>query len=86
MICKINLFHTFLPALKKMVIVVIINKLIFKACISYKKTRIIDYKSIILIIRLLQKTYSNFCKLYDLVFINGNKYFVIIIDNNIKKI
>lgn len=72
-------------ALRKLIMIANINKLVYKVYIVSKKTGIIGYKFMTSITKLLQKIYSDLLRLYDPAFIENNCYFIIIINNNIKK-
>lgn len=82
---KTNLSNTSLLASIELIIVPNTNKLIDKTCIVNKQTQMIGHKLMIPILRLLHRAYSNLWELYDLVSIRSNYYYLVIIDDNTRK-
>lgn len=81
-----SLLKIFFAALSKLVIVTNINRLICEIYVISKKTWMIGHKLITPIIWLLQKTHSNLWGPNDPASIRGNCYFIVIIDDNTKKV
>lgn len=62
------------------------NKVVCKAYIVSKQTLMIGHKPMTPILRLLQKAHLNLWRPYDLASMRDNCYFIIIINNNTRKI
>lgn len=81
-----SLLNMFLATLLKIIIVANTNKLICKVYIVNKQTQMMGHKPMTPTIKPLQKAYSNLQGLYDPASIRGNYYFIVIINNNTKKV
>ena len=62
------------------------NRPVCKACVISKQTSMIGYKPMTPTTRPLQRAHSDLWGLHDPAFIGGNCCFVIIIDDNTKKV
>ena len=78
--------NTPLAASPKLVMVASTNKPVCEACLVSKKTRMIGHKPMTPTTRLLQRAHLDLWGPHDPASMRGNCYFVIIIDDNTRKV